>query len=69
MGFAEEVRSGTPRYKRLWVEEQLGDEADEFREALADPKVEARAIWRALKARGLDVSDRSVSSWCTAERR
>lgn len=68
MSFADEVRANPPRAKREWIREQLGDEAEEFEVALRDPRVEVRAIWRALQRRGITVSDRTVSGWAREER-
>lgn len=69
MSLTDEVRGEIPRVKRAWVEQQLGDECDEFLVLLADPAVQATALHAALKRRGIQVSARSVSQWCVDARK
>lgn len=69
MSFVAEVKAEPPYRKKAWVEAQLGDEAEEFRQLLADPTVRYGSIWRALRKRGIDVPDRTVYRWCQEARR
>lgn len=69
MSLTSEARADPPYRKKAWVEERLGDEAGEFRELLADPGVSYRAIWRALRKRGIEIPDRTVYAWTQEARR
>lgn len=42
------------------VKEKLGDDWDEFLEIAADPHFSSAAIYRALKKRGIEISESTV---------
>ena len=54
--------------KRAWTYEQLGDEADELVEVLADAAIPPVVIWKALRRRGLDLSRSTIYQWCEKDR-
>ena len=70
MGFKEEVEaiyqnSGPPKSgQKEWLLNQLGDEAKEFEDLVADPKVHALAIHEALTKRGYVMRKETVRTWC-----
>lgn len=66
MGLMEDAKATTKRPTRdkwEWALTALGDEADEFIQALHDPTIPALALERALKARGVPVSDSTLLAW------
>jgi hypothetical protein len=69
MSLTDEVSGRIPHKKRAWVEEQLGDEADEFRALLADPKVLAVDLCAALERRGMTIPHRTMYEWCIQARK
>lgn len=71
MGFAESVRAEKrQRWTRTIVDSYLGPEdAAELAELLADRTVFAPAIWRALRDRGIGVSESAVVKWAAEIRR
>lgn len=52
-----------------WLREQLGDEASDLDELLADRSVTPAHIWHELTALGYQVSSRAVTEWCAKARR
>ncbi len=68
MGTFDGLREAVPYRKRAWVNEQLGADADEFAELLADPKVSPKAIARALNDRGIPIPFRTVYTWADLAR-
>lgn len=70
MGFKEEVEaiyqnSGPPKSgQKEWLLNQLGDEAKEFEDLVADPKVHALAIHEALTKRGYSMRKETIRTWC-----
>lgn len=69
MGLADEVRAQPRRMSRDRLVALLGPEdAAELDELLADPTITAQAIWKALKARGIVISNRTIAFWCVQAR-
>lgn len=68
MSLTDEVATYAPYRKREWVDEQLGDEADEFAVLLADPKVSPSALAKALNRRGITIPARTVHAWAQRAR-
>lgn len=73
MGFADEVRAqaagGPARNKLPWLLGQLGDEAPDLEDVLADPSVPSIVIAKHLQARGYDISSEAVRQWAEKARR
>lgn len=65
MGLLDEVHTEPPKkWTRPRVDDFLGpDEAGELAAMLADPSVCANAIHRALRRRGIGVSESAVQKW------
>jgi hypothetical protein len=58
------------RWTRPVVDGILGPEdAAELAELLADKTVVVQAVWRALRARGIGVSEAAVQKWAAQVRR
>jgi len=68
MGTFDGLREAIPYRKRDWVNEQLGVDANEFAELLADPNVSPRAIARALTERGIPIPFRTIYTWADTAR-
>ena len=72
MDFATEVtqlKSVPPANNRIdWIIGQMGDEGEQVLAALRDPSVPPIAIFKVLRSRGFDISDRAVATRCRKER-
>lgn len=69
MGLADEVRAQPRRMTRERLDDILGPaDAKDFDELLNDPSIAPQSIWKALKARGIVVSNRTIGYWATQAR-
>lgn len=69
MGLAAEVAAQSRRMTRAYLAELLGPaDAAEFAELLADPSIPPQSIWKALSARGIAISNRTIAYWATEAR-
>ena len=72
MSLADEARERQKEKKPYhiygWLLVDLGDEASDLEDLIADPQVTPTVIWQTLIARGYVLSERTVSYWCRAAR-
>jgi hypothetical protein len=68
MGFLSEAKSESVKVTKLrLIEDQLSEEEfQEFISALKDKSITSAAIYRVLKARGVNVSENSVKRYRSA---
>jgi hypothetical protein len=68
MGFLSEAKSESVKVTKLrLIEDQLSEEEfEEFISALKDKSITSAAIYRVLKARGVNVSENSVKRYRSA---
>jgi len=63
VGLRDEIDAEHQRWTRPRVRAALGDDADEFDRLLDDPEVPVMGLHRALKRRGINVTDRTLYYW------
>lgn len=69
MGLADEVHAVPQKMTRERLEALLGPaDTAELAELLADRQVPPQSIWKALKNRGIVVSNRTIGYWAVQAR-